>query len=277
MLAPKAAAKKLEFVCDVQADLPRTVHGDLHRLRQILINLINNAIKFTDRGEVVVQVARSETLEPGLLRFSVCDTGPGIPAEGLDRLFKSFSQVDASTTRKYGGTGLGLAIARQLAELMGGQIGVESSVGQGSRFWFTARLPAATVVPGRRRTSLCGAALHGMRVLAVDDHAGVRETLRDNLMGWGISVDVAASGEEALRHLRMAAAAGRPYRVALVDLIMPEMGGEAARSSHPSRCPAVEDHFADDDFDGQWIRPGGGAPTRFFGLPVQTCSPVAVV
>jgi two-component system sensor histidine kinase/response regulator len=230
MLAPKAAAKKLEFACDVHPDVPPRVHGDPDRLRQILINLTNNAIKFTEKGEVVVRVVPAEAGEPGgtgLLKFSVRDTGAGIPADRMGRLFKSFSQVDASTTRKFGGTGLGLAIARQLAELMGGRIGVESTVGRGSTFWFTARLTAPEAGRDEHRPPVATAAtLRGMRMLAVDDHAAFRDILHDNLASWGFDVDVAAGGEEAMGRLTAAAEEGRPYRVAVVDLVMPGMGGD---------------------------------------------------
>ena len=157
MLAPKATAKALEFACHVHPHVPRQVHGDPDRLRQILINLANNAIKVTEKGEVVIRVQPDDAPAlPGseLMKFSVCDTGAGIPADRMDRLFKSFSQVDASTTRKFGGTGLGLAIARQLTELMGGKIGVESQVGRGSTFWFTARLAAPISRRAARRPSI---------------------------------------------------------------------------------------------------------------------------
>ena len=231
MLAPKAAAKGLEFICDIHPDAPRRVNGDPDRLRQVLINLANNAIKFTETGEVVIRVQPAEAGAGAggrkLLKFSVCDTGVGIPPDRTTRLFKSFSQVDASTTRKYGGTGLGLAIAKQLVELMGGQIDVSSEVGRGSTFWFTARLAPAEGAGELRTTAPTAPTLRGLRVLAVDDHAAYREILREQLAEWGFHVDVAADGEEALRLLSAAAAAGQPYRVAVVDLVMPGMGGES--------------------------------------------------
>ncbi|MDB5296013.1 MAG: hybrid sensor histidine kinase/response regulator [Phycisphaerales bacterium] len=238
MLAPKASAKGLEFACDLHPGVARRLHGDPDRIRQILINLANNAIKFTDRGEVVIRVQPADDVgsAPGervgtggglALKFSVRDTGVGIPADRVQRLFKSFSQVDSSTTRKYGGTGLGLAIAKQLAELMGGRVGVESEVGRGSTFWFTARLrPPAEGEPARPPAPTAPT-LRGLRVLAVDDHAAYREILREQLSEWGFEVDVAAGGAEALRLLAAAAAGGRPYRVAVVDLVMPGMGGDA--------------------------------------------------
>ena len=224
MLAPKASGKGLEFLCDVQPRVPQRVHGDPDRLRQILLNLASNAIKFAERGEVVVRV---EPAEPGELKFSVRDTGAGIATDRMGRLFKSFSQVDASTTRRYGGTGLGLAIAKQLTELMGGRIGVESTVGRGSTFWFTARLRPVIAGPARRPSSPTAAGLRGMRVLVVDDHAAFRETLRDQLASWGFDVDTVGSGEEAIRRLTSAAAERRPYRLAVVDLVMPGMDGTA--------------------------------------------------
>ncbi len=231
MLAAKAAAKGLEFACHVHPHMPRCVHGDPDRLRQILINLANNAIKFTEKGEVVVRLQSEAADGSGnsdLLKFSVCDTGAGIPADRLDRLFKSFSQVDASTTRKYGGTGLGLAIARQLTELMGGTIGVESRVGRGSTFWFTANLPVSEGERHDPRTvqPLKAALLRGIRVLAVDDHAAYRAILHEQLAGWGIDVDVVSNGEEVLKRLNTAAMEGRPYRIAVIDLVMPKMSGD---------------------------------------------------
>ena len=245
MLAPRAAAKGLELVCDVHVDVPQRIHGDPDRLRQILVNLAGNAIKFTDRGEVIVRVTPAQGVEPGaphLLKFSVRDTGPGIPPDRISRLFKSFSQGDASTTRKYGGTGLGLAIARQLAELMGGGIGVESKVGQGSTFWFTTRLMAAAHRDEGASAAPATQARPGMRVLIVDDHAAFRETFRDQVAVWGFQVDVAASGQEALKLLTAASAAGRPYGLAVIDLVMPEMRGDAL--ARTIRADAMLSHTA---------------------------------
>jgi len=230
LLAARAAAKGLEFVCDVHPAVPARVHGDPDRLRQVLINLTSNAIKFADHGEVVVRVLPDAAGDPNVLKFAVRDTGPGIPPDRMGRLFKSFSQVDASTTRRFGGTGLGLAIARQLTELMGGHIGAESQPGRGSTFWFTARLTPATTaepVPRAAPAPPTAVTLRGLRVLVVDDHAASREVLRDHLSGWGFDVDVVGSGAEALRRLTAAAEAGRPFRLALVDLVMPGMSGDA--------------------------------------------------
>jgi PAS domain S-box-containing protein len=232
MLAPKASARKLEFACRVDPSIPQMLNGDPERLRQILINLATNAIKFTEKGEVLIRVESEPGSPPDKigLRFSVRDTGVGIPQDRLDRLFKSFSQVDASTTRKYGGTGLGLAISKQLSELMGGRIGVDSVAGQGSTFWFIARLgrtTAKSTMPWAAGATnrLDAASLRGTRILAVDDHATARDVLKDQLEGWGFDVTLACDGVEALEKLRAAAAEERPFRLAIVDLMMPNLDG----------------------------------------------------
>ncbi len=248
MLAPKATARKLEFACRVDPSIPQVVNGDPERLRQILINLATNAIKFTDKGEVLIRVEREadSSADKIGLRFSVKDTGVGIPQDRLDRLFKSFSQVDASTTRKYGGTGLGLAISKQLSELMGGKIGVNSAAGQGSTFWFTARLGTANVkgeLPSAVATAtgrFDAAGLRGTRILAVDDHVTAREVLQDQLQSWGFEVTLACDGVEALHHLRTAAAAGKPFRLAIVDLMMPNLDGRGVANAVRAE-PALRD------------------------------------
>jgi PAS domain S-box-containing protein len=236
MLSQKASAKGLELACVVDAAIPRQVRGDSERLRQILINLTNNAIKFTEQGNVLVRVSR-ELPDNGsmLLRFAVTDTGIGIPPERLDRLFKSFSQVDASTTRKYGGTGLGLAISKQLTELMGGQIGVDSEMGHGSTFWFTAQFSECeqtAVANSPRNDPRALANLRSLRVLAVDDSETHRQIMREQMSAWGMeSVTLAAGGEEALELMKTAAARGQAFQIGLLDLIMPEMTGlELARA-----------------------------------------------
>ena len=226
ILAPVAHAKRLELATLVYRNLPTQLRGDANRLRQILTNLVGNAIKFTSTGEVVVQASlMAETATTATVMLSVTDTGIGIPAAGLDRLFKPFSQVDASTTRRYGGTGLGLAIARQLVELMGGEIGVESTFGQGSRFWFTltfdrpyspaASSPLAITTP-----------LHQLRLLIVDDNATNRKIMRYQVSAWGMHVDEAENATTALQALRDHASMGMPYDVAVLDMRMPEMDGE---------------------------------------------------
>ena len=211
---------------------PTAVRGDPGRLRQILVNRIGNAVKFTARGEIVVQIAIDEDKPDRMLaRFSVIDTGIGISAQGRASLFMAFSQVDSSRTRKYGGTGLGLAICKQLAELMGGQIGVESTVGRGSTFWFTAWLikqPAKVqgeFVPVRE--------LSGRRICIVDDYETNRKVLESHSRHWGLEVLSAADGPHALTMLQAAAARREPCDVAIVDMHMPKMDG--LRWHRPSR------------------------------------------
>jgi signal transduction histidine kinase len=146
-MSMKASQKKLDLSCLTMPNVPRSVKGDQERLKQVLLNLINNAIKFTETGSISTRIELIEQSTDSVkVRFSIADTGIGIPANRMDRLFKSFSQVDASTTRNYGGTGLGLAISKQLAELMGGEIGVQSTMGQGSTFWFTVKLGLGSTV-----------------------------------------------------------------------------------------------------------------------------------
>ncbi len=229
-LAKRAQEKSLELVAFVSPDVPRLLRGDPIRLRQVLLNLLNNAVKFTDHGEVALQVAKQEQTDTHtLLRFSVRDSGIGIPPQTQERLFIPFTQADGSTTRKYGGTGLGLAISKQLTELMGGRIGVESVPGEGSTFWFTARLEqpsAQKQSPVADQTPLAGS-----RVLIVDDNESSRKVLRQYLASWRMRPEEATGGSEGLEMLRRAAAAADPYQVALVDLQMPETDGlETARA-----------------------------------------------
>jgi two-component system sensor histidine kinase/response regulator len=224
ILAERAFGKGIELACEIQPQVPTLLRGDPGRLRQILTNLIANAVKFTEKGEVVVRVSRvSETETDAVMRFSVHDTGVGISPEAQARLFQAFSQADGSTTRKYGGTGLGLAIAKQLVAMMHGQIGVRSEPGKGSTFWFTARLEkqAADAKPSESY----GDDLRNLRVLVVDDNATNRQILRHQIRAWKMQPSSAASGQEALGMLRVAATGGRPYDLALLDVQMPEMDG----------------------------------------------------
>jgi PAS domain S-box-containing protein len=225
MLAVKANDKGLEFSCLVQSDVPSLVRGDPGRLRQILINLMGNGIKFTERGEVHTRVTLEEETDTQVTaRFSVMDTGIGIPQDRVDRLFQSFSQVDASITRRYGGTGLGLAICKQLVEMMGGKIGVKSGEGKGSEFWF--RLPLERQPPGSRVDTIIPEDVRGVHVLVVDDYPTNRLVLRELLRSWGCRFDEAKGGVEALEKLGQAHSAGDPFRVALLDMQMPDMDGK---------------------------------------------------
>ncbi|MGH9281055.1 MAG: response regulator [Acidimicrobiales bacterium] len=224
LVADAAQRKGLELIAYPHPDLPAAVRGDPGRLRQVLLNLASNAVKFTEAGEVVIRAAPVE--RPGWLRFEISDTGIGIADRDRERLFEPFSQADASTTRRFGGTGLGLAITRRLVAAMGGELGVESEVGRGSTFWFELPLEAETQsvaapTPGDER------ALAGLRVLVVDDNETNRAILGDQLAAWRVRADMAVSGEEALDRLGHAAGRGSPYDVALLDALMPGMDGFA--------------------------------------------------
>ena len=217
LLAVRAREKHLELLAEVAADVPRAVRGDPTRLRQVLMNLIGNAIKFTEQGEVVISVSAAPTDGTAKLTFAVRDTGIGIAAEHIASVFKEFTQADSTMTRRYGGTGLGLAISQRLVRLMGGELSVKSEVGRGSEFSFGLTLPVETAPPGRA-TAL--AALGGRRMLIVDDNQTNRRILREMLAAEGINVDeasTAADGLEALRRVR--------YDLAILDVQMPDMDG----------------------------------------------------
>ncbi len=257
LAAGRAAEKNLELIYSIDADVPWGVVGDLARVRQVVVNLVNNAMKFTEKGIVFIDVKRTGTVrsegsgvrgeEPDgnsasasalenssvEILFSVRDTGIGIPAERMDRLFKSFSQVDSSTTRLYGGTGLGLAISKQLVELMGGKIWVESEVGQGSTFSFTiSGAPVAAPSVEKKRSELAG-----RRVLSVDDQEINRSIVARQLEAQGMTVTSAASGSEALGFFAM----GERFDVVLMDMQMPEMDGIelAAKIRALDGCQAI--------------------------------------
>lgn len=218
LVAPMAAEKGLELCLASESQIFNGIMGDAGRLRQVLVNFINNAVKFTEKGEVVVRVAQ-EPLEGEQVRivFSIADTGVGISPEQMDRLFKPFGQADASTTRKFGGTGLGLVICKQIVERMGGSVSVESTVGEGSTFSFFI---VAFVVPGRVNDKQSAPVLRDKRLLIVDDNATNRSILRVEAQGWGMIVEEAANGPEALALLRKQA-----MDVALIDFHMPIMDG----------------------------------------------------
>jgi signal transduction histidine kinase/DNA-binding response OmpR family regulator len=224
MMGTKVEEKGLELIADMELELPPVVIGDPGRLRQILLNLLNNAVKFTNAGEIVLRV-RKESEDDGLiqLRFDVEDTGIGIPKEAKERLFQSFSQVDASTTRRYGGTGLGLAISKQLSELMGGSIGVESTEGKGSNFYFTVEL--AVQSDGELHTHREPGAVVGQSILIVDDSRTHLRIVSSYLEHWGCNCETAKGGLEGLQRLRAAARKGKSFDLAILDLMMPDMDG----------------------------------------------------
>ncbi|MGZ4873678.1 MAG: response regulator, partial [Candidatus Angelobacter sp.] len=223
-MALRAHQKGLDLAYHVDPAIPRLLMGDAYRIKQVLINLLGNAVKFTEAGEVIVRViAEGRTNDEVHLRFAVSDTGIGIPAEKQQLIFEAFSQADASTTRKYGGSGLGLAISSRIVQLMGGKIWVSSKAGEGATFYFTATLPAAgrseepaqTVQPD----------LSGVRVLVVEDNASNRTILEQVLNTWGIDVGVAGSTSEALGRLHEARRQEKPYQLVLADSRMPGRDG----------------------------------------------------
>ncbi|MEM9459022.1 MAG: response regulator [Myxococcota bacterium] len=219
LVAPRAQDKGVELLVEVAPEVPTRILGDEMRLRQMVLNLVSNAAKFTDEGEIVIR-ARSEE---GMVRISVRDTGIGIPPDVQARLFMPFTQGDASTSRHYGGTGLGLAIVRSLAETMDGEAGVHSVAGQGSEFWFTAAAPAADsfIESG----SVAEVRPDPPRVLVVDDNATSRRILEQLLESWGMRVTAVAGAEPALAHLREAAAEAEPFEIVLLDMEMPDVDG----------------------------------------------------
>ena len=228
MMAKRAEDKGLELVCLIHPDVKSQLKGDPARLRQILVNLAGNAIKFTQQGEVVIRAeTKVETDTHATLYFEVRDTGVGIPKERLGAVFQRFTQVDGSTTRKYGGTGLGLTISKQLVEAMGGQIGVESQPGFGSTFWFTVTLEKQPFGKVIEKISLTKALnIKNLRVLGVDDNATNRMILTRMVEGFGCLIDTAESGSKALEMLRHAQRLNDPYQVVLLDMQMPGMDGD---------------------------------------------------
>jgi len=238
-LGVQAFQRGLELICDIRPEVPCAVVGDSGRLRQIVVNLVGNAIKFTEQGEVVLTV-RPETIEEGkvCLHFSVSDTGIGIPKDKQEVIFGLFEQADASTTRRFGGTGLGLAICSRLAQMMQGQISVESEEGRGSTFHFTARLglAAESDVPRRKAKPVL---IHGTRALIVDDNATNRRILQETLRSWGIKPDAVEGPRQAMGLLHHAHQVGEPYRLVLTDVHMPDIDGFIF-AGQMRECPEFE-------------------------------------
>ncbi|HEX6092074.1 MAG TPA: response regulator [Dongiaceae bacterium] len=222
---PKAHAKGIDLAVFIEPEVPEWVCGDPGRLRQVLLNLVGNAIKFTEIGGVAVEASVIGRREDGslTLRFEITDSGIGIAPDAVPRLFRKFTQADSSTTRKFGGSGLGLAISKQLINAMGGDIGVDSTPGKGSRFWFTVKLSQGQEHPMRQAATV--AALKGFRALVVDDNEVNRLIFRKQLGVWGMTVQSVANGQEAFAALDEALARGAPFHIALIDQMMPEMDG----------------------------------------------------
>jgi len=256
LMAPRAQEKGLELAVLIHHDVPPRVKGDPNRLRQILINLVSNAVKFTHDGEVLIRLALAEEHDGRLIvRFEVADTGIGIPEEHRDKLFQSFTQTDSSISRRFGGTGLGLAITKQLVELMGGSIRAESSEYEGTTFHFTIGLERGLLAEAAPEPMQRGD-IEGLRVLCADENLTNRKVYGEQLKSWGCHFDESSNGPDALARLQAAAARGEPYQVVLLDFALPLMdGAELARriksddhleethlvlvTSHPRRGDAV--------------------------------------
>jgi len=224
-LAPRAHQKQLELLLHIAPDVPDRIIGDPGRLRQVILNLVGNAIKFTESGEIEVYIKKVDGALTGnaKLEFSVRDTGIGIPEEKFHTIFESFSQADTSITRKYGGTGLGLSISNKIINLMGGQLNLTSTVGKGSTFHFTIDVPViAENIPTQPQSSM---QVRGMSVLVVDDNLTNQNILQEMLQSWGMLPTIVANGADALSELERASAAGKPYSLAILDVQMPEMNG----------------------------------------------------
>jgi PAS domain S-box-containing protein len=263
ILAGMAHGKGLELLVDVQPDVPASLLGDGTRIQQILLNFGSNAVKFTHEGEVIIRVKMlHQNSDRVALRFDVSDTGLGIKLEDQERLFRAFTQADSSTTRRYGGTGLGLTICRQLVELMGGRLGLDSTPGQGSTFWFELSLRRTHDAPAQR-TGGDTKTLSGQRALIVDDNATNRRILRQQLRSWGVEAVEAVDGFEALELAGTAAQDGRPFDLGVIDLNMPGMDGmELARALKADAATAATMLFLLSS-SGHRLEPAAGHLTGF--------------
>ncbi|MEM7429646.1 MAG: ATP-binding protein [Pseudomonadota bacterium] len=227
LVSTKVEENRLELIVRIQPDLPETYFGDVGRIRQVVTNILGNAVKFTESGHVLVDISgevSAHTTEESraLLRISVSDTGTGIPAEKLESIFEKFSQVDGSSTRKHEGTGLGLSISKMLVELMGGEIGAESAVGEGSTFWFTLPLPVHGAI---EKINPVPVDVTGSRILVVDDNEVNRSILNELLESWSFEPTLTSSGLEAITALHRGAATGQPHALVVLDYHMPGMDG----------------------------------------------------
>ena len=260
LLAESAQIKNLELAYLLSHDAPRWVRGDPGRLRQVLLNLVGNAIKFTDCGEVVVRVdAGSRTDEAIVLSFEITDTGIGISSEVMEQILKPFEQADGSITRRFGGTGLGLTIARQLIEMMAGKLSIESEPGQGSRFYFTVTLSPPRLKCGQESDQPFEIA--GARALIVDDTATNREILHYYLSGWGATSAAVADGKEALETLKGAAEQGQGFDIVLLDMMMPGMSGlEVAEAINEDPALASTHVILLTSMGRPWMPEEGSAP-----------------
>jgi two-component system, sensor histidine kinase and response regulator len=267
LLALRARDKNIEPTCYVSAAVPRFLYGDPTRLQQILVNLVGNAIKFTDQGSIELRVVPNpEISEPGALLFSVTDTGIGIPPDKLESIFESFTQAHVSTARKYGGTGLGLAISKQLATLMGGRIWAESRVGQGSTISCALRFDVEPESPEAALSALTD--LNALRVLVVDDNATNRLIAREALIAWAMQAGEAPDGLTALAELKRAREAGEPYEFVLLDSRMPDLNGfeVAERIRADPSLQGLAILMLTSDFGGSTHRSGEVARTYDLGL-----------
>lgn len=225
LLSEQARYKNIAVMTFIDPELPKVLKGDSGRLRQVLLNLIGNAMKFTEKGEVIVRATKSESTNGDgkvVISFGVKDTGIGLSSEAVDRLFRPFSQADGSTTRKFGGTGLGLSISKRLVELMGGRIGVESSVGEGSHFWFEVPFEIADAPYS---SPLDPEKLEQTRILVVDDQDSARTIIQAYVKSWGMNCDNASGADDALKMLKEKAKSKVPYDIVITDLAMPEQDG----------------------------------------------------